>query len=187
MWARLRAALITLAMVVGLISGLPVPGEKDLARLPAPLRSLASAIGPFQRVFAGPFQFIGDWLFIGQRWNLFAGAKTDRYWLTIEGRTGPNANWKVLYRPHDPEHALFSNELEYRRVRGAWNPRGRNPADGYDAFVTFIARRIFAEKRELSEVRVRLEAIKIRPRGAGFDPTGEFSFELVRARRDVAP
>ena len=185
MWARLRAALITLAMAVGVLSGLPVPGEKDMARLPAPLRPIAAQFGPVQSFCMRPFNFIGEWLFIGQRFNLFAGAKTDRYWLMIEGRSRPDGKWKLLYRPHDPRHALFANELEYRRVRGAWNARGSSPTSGYDAFTSFVARRIFAEKRDLSEVRVRLEAIRIRPRGGGFDPTGQFSFELVRKRQDV--
>jgi hypothetical protein len=183
-WARLRAALITLAMAVGLVSGLPVPGEKDLARLPAPIRPLAAQLGPVQAFLIRPFHFIGDWLFIGQRWNLFSGAKTDRSWLLIEGRA-PAGEWQALYRPHDARHALFADELEYRRLRGAWNPRGGLPTGGYDAFVSFVARRTFAVLPDISEVRVRLEAIRIRPRGSGFETTGEFSLERVRSRRDV--
>jgi hypothetical protein len=183
-WARLRAALITLAMAVGLVAGLPVPGEKDLARLPGPLRPLAAQFGPVQAFLMQPFRFIGDWLFIGQRWNLFAGAKTDRYWLLIEGQAR-DGKWLPLYRPHDPSHALFADELEYRRLRAAWNPRGSSATGGYDPFVTFIARRIFAAKPEISAVRVRLEAIRIRPRGDGFDASGEFSLERVRSRSDV--
>lgn len=185
MWARLRAALITLAMLVGVISGLPVPGEKDLARLPAPLRPLAAQFGPGQAFLMQPFRFIGDWLFIGQRWNLFSSAKAERFWLMVEGRSQRDGTWTLLYRPHDAEHALFANELEYRRVRGAWNARGNAPSGGYDAFASFMARRVFLAKPEVSEVRVRLEAIRIRPRSAGFDPTGQFSLELVRSRRDV--
>lgn len=132
-----------------------------------------------------PFGFLGDWLFISQRWNLFSGAKTERYWLTIEGRSGADGEWQVLYRPHDARHTLFSTELEYRRVRGAWNPRGNSATGGYEAFVSFVASRIFAARSDISDVRVRFEAIRIRPRGAGFDGTGTFSLELARTRRDV--
>jgi hypothetical protein len=134
-----------------------------------------------------PFRFIGDGLLIVQRWNLFAGAKTERYWLMIEGRAAGGGEWQVLYRPHDARHTLLASELEYRRVRGAWNPRGTSPTGGYAAFVNFVAQRIFAEKPAIEEVRVRFEAIRIRPRGAGFEATGTFAFEQVRTRRDVGP
>jgi hypothetical protein len=70
-------------------------------------------------------------------------------------------------------------------VRGAWNPRGLSAPAGYEAFVTFEARRLFAERPELDALRARVEAIELLPRGGGFRPTGRYSFETLRHRSEL--
>jgi len=171
-WPAVRAALITLAVVVGLVEGLPA-GEAGLP-----------GIARVQRGALTPFRFIGDSLRITQHWKLFPVANPDRFRMWIEARTAANAPWQLLYRPHDDAHTWLADELEYRRMRGAWNPGTRNVRGAYPSFVTWVARTTFARALAWQAVRVRMEVLDIDPRRPG-DPTGatgRFVFEEVRAR-----
>lgn len=186
-WPRVRAGLVTLAITIGLVNGAPLPGDEQLSKVPAWYARLVPGLRRAQELVLRPFRPLGDTFFLTQRWNVFSGAKTRRYWLSLEGREAKSGRWALVYRPHDPGHTADAAALEYRRVRGAWNPRGLGPQPGYAAFVSFEARRLLAERPELSAVRARIEEIEILPRGAGFRPTGRTSFELVRERAEVLP
>jgi hypothetical protein len=186
-WPRVRAALITLVIAVGLIAGAALPPNEQLARFPDWYAALVPGLRRAQELALVPFRPVGDSLVLVQRWNLFSGAKSRRYWLSLEGREAASRRYVLLYRPHDPEHDADGSVLEYRRVRGAWNPRGAAEQAGYAAFVSFEARRLLAQRPELDAVRARFEAIEILPRGRGFRPTGRYAFELVRERKDVLP
>jgi hypothetical protein len=186
-WPRIRAALITLALAVGLVAGLPLPADAHLPKVPGWYARLVPGLRRVQELVLTPFRPLSETFVLTQRWNLFAGAKTRRYWLSLEGRETASGRWRLLYRPHDPEHDADSDALEYRRVRGAWNPRGLGPQPGYAAFVSFEARRLLAARPELGAVRARIEEIDILPHGAGFRGTGRFTFELVRERAEVLP
>ena len=186
-WPRVRAALITLVIVVGLVAGVPLPPDEQLTRFPGWYARLVPGLRKAQELFLVPFRPIGESLVLVQRWNLFSGAKARRYRLSLEGREVASKRYVPLYRPHDPEHDVDGAVLEYRRVRGAWNPRGGAPQAGYAAFVSFEARRLLAQRPDLDAVRARFEAIEILPRGRGFRPTGRYSFELVRERKEVLP
>jgi hypothetical protein len=132
-----RAALITLAMILALLD-----------RCPASAR-----------------------LKITQRWRLFPVANADRFRMWIEAREAPDGAWQLLYRPHDREHTWLADELEYRRLRGAWNPGTRHVRGSYPAFVTWVARTTFARAPRFTQLRVRMEVLDLDPRRAG-DPTG---------------
>jgi hypothetical protein len=186
-WPRVRAALLTFVIVVGLVAGLPFPADHELYRVPAWYARLVPSLRRTQELALTPFRPIADALVLVQRWNLFSGAKTQRYWLSLEGREAATRHFVVLYRPHDLEHDTDASALEYRRVRGAWNPRGHEPPRGYDAFVAFEARRLFTERADLDVVRARIENIELLPRGGGFRPSGRYVFELVRRRSQVLP
>jgi hypothetical protein len=186
-WPRVRAGLLTLVMVVGLVAGLPFPTDQELSRFPRWYALVVPSLRQAQEFVLVPFRPLAEALVLVQRWNLFSGAKQQRYWLSLEGRERASGRFVVLYRPHDPEHDADASALEYRRVRGAWNPRGLEPQRGYAAFATFEARRLLAERPELDAVRTRIETIRILPRGSGFRPTGRYSFELVRRRSEVLP
>jgi hypothetical protein len=186
-WPRVRAALLALTLAVGLVAGLPLPGDERLPHLPRWYAELVPAIRRAQELVLTPFRPVGETFVLVQRWNLFSGAKTQRHRLSLEGREAASGRFRVLYRPHDPEHDADHAALEYRRVRGAWNPRGKSVQPGYDAFVTFEARRLLAAHPELDAVRARIEAIEILPRGAGFRGTGRYDFELVRTRAELFP
>lgn len=186
-WPRVRAGLITLVLLMGLVAGLPFPGDEQLARMPRWYARRVPALRQAQELLLTPFRPISDTLVLVQRWALFSGARTTRHWLWLEGRAAKTGRWVTLYRPHDPEHDADAAALEYRRVRGSWNPRGRVPQAGYEAFVSFEARRLLFARPELDAVRARIETVEILPRGRGFRPTGQLSFELVRTRGEVLP
>ena len=161
-WPACRAALLTAAIILGLLEGCPA----NERRLATPLRPIGTALK------------------ITQRWRLFPVANADRFRMWIEARTGADAPWQLLYRPHDDAHTWLADELEYRRMRGAWNPGTRNARGAYPAFVTWVARTTFARDPRWNELRVRMEVLDLDPRRAS-DPmgaTGRFQWEEKRRR-----
>jgi hypothetical protein len=185
LWPALRAFLVTLALLVGLVEGLPFPTPELRAKLPSALLALLDPLQRAQLFALGPFRPIGDEFQLSQRWTLFVGAPTQRYRIRLEARERHAEDWTLLYRPHDPEHGFLASELEYRRVRGAWNPRRAGTPAGYSSAVSWIAGRVFDERPEFYEVRVRMEKIEILPRGAGFRSKGRFVNEQRRTRPEV--
>jgi hypothetical protein len=184
-WPHARAALIALTVVIGMVDGCPLPRTD---RVPPGLRhDVVNALDHARYYVLKPFRPIGDGFNIRQRWKLFPVADRQRYRMWIEAR-GPGAgaaDWRVLYRPHDDEHAFMGDALEYRRVRGSWNPGTYGPRGAYRSFVSWIAREIMRRDPHVNLVRVRMEKITIKPRGGGFEPTGEFVFTELRTRAEV--
>jgi hypothetical protein len=187
MWPRVRAAIIALALVLAAIDGLPLPKPERAERLPPLLRGAVARVAAIQAGILAPIRPLADALVVSQRWSLFAGASQDRFRLVVEGRSASDATFRPFYRADDPRHAELADTIEYRRVRGAFNPRTREPPAGYDAFAAFVARRLFSAHPRLAEVRVRLEAIRIRERGRGYAGTGTFVHERLRKRSEVMP
>jgi hypothetical protein len=167
-WPHVRAALVLLSIILGLVDGWPQPKTP-------------------------PVRFLGDPLQLRQRWKLFPVADRDRYRMRIEargagaGHGAGNGEWELLYRPHDDAHAFMADALEYRRLRGAWNPGSYGPRGSYAAFATWMARQVFAARPDVTEVRVRMERVHIEDRGRGATPTGQFAFELVHTRGEATP
>jgi len=178
---RGRAALVALALALGLVAGLPLPPPAQVATLSPPLQRVLAGIGAAQSVILAPFQPLMAGLLVGERWSLFAGASQERFRFELSARPSAREPFKILYRADDDRHRFLSDLIEYRRVRGAWNPRTAEPAPGYDAFASFIAERVFRERPELREVRLRMERIHILDRG-GYVPSGEFVHERLRVR-----
>lgn len=183
-WPGVRALLITVVMFVGLVAGLPMPSPRAQEGMSPALRAILSGAVAVQQAVLAPFAPIQREFALVQRWQLFAGANTDRYRIWIEAR-GRGGAWQLLYRPHDPEHAFLASDLEYRRVRGAWNPRRGDAQPGYPAFASWVSRKIFEARPELSETRVRIEKIRILPGGRGFEGTGDFLHEIRNDRSQV--
>jgi hypothetical protein len=184
-WPALRAGLVTLALLVGLVEGLPFPTSEVRARFPSAVLAVLDALQRAQLFALDPFRPIGDEFQLSQRWTLFGGAPTQRYRIWLEARELHAEAWTLLYRPHDPEHGFLASELEYRRVRGAWNPRRAGAPAGYSSVVSWVAGRVFDERPEFYEVRVRMEKIEILPNGAGFRSKGKFQNEQRRTRPEV--
>ncbi len=181
-WPAIRAGLIALAIVVGLLDGCPVPSPSERpvmeARLAPELVAAIDTLDGVRQTLLRPFRAIGDTARLRQRWKLFSGANRRRFRMQIEARTGPGAAWELLYRALDDEHAFLAGPIEYRRVRGAWNPHSRTgPRVGYPAFVRWVAGEVFERRPQYTEVRVRQQRIVIGRRG-GYRGTGEIAHDL---------
>lgn len=202
-WADLRAALLLFVVAVSAIQGCPVPrvqphqldrpiGQRELARWsrmlgvpPDELREevlgvSASASGVVDRIGA-PFVPFFVLSHTTQRWSLFPIADPDPWWMHVEGRPRDGA-WQLLYRPNDPQHPFLAEVLEYRRLRGAWNPGTSGPREPYPRFVDWVAQEIFARRADLHEVRVRVQRYHVHlPHEAPIEETS-WHFEERRRR-----
>lgn len=170
-----------------LLSGLPTPDTRVLHYVPSFAKEPVLKLDAVRNVLVAPFNRILDLFQFSEEWKLFSSAVNVRFLMSVEGRTADDAAWEVLYRPHHPQHALFDEVLEYRRVRGNWNPSRRGPSAGYEGFVTWVARRVFAANPAYTAVRVRMEEIEVLSEGRGYAQTGRFFHERVRARSEVPP
>ena len=189
-WPQIRAGLVALAIAVGLLDGCPMPSGSEEKRYlkeylgPQP----AAAVDAADRVrvrLLQPFRIIGDLGNLRQRWILFSGAPRKRYRMWIDARTGPDEAWETLYRAQDDDHAFLDDQLSYRRIRGAWSPRGSGgPRGAYPSFATWIAREIFARDARYREVRVQMEQFEI-AEGGGARGTGVFVYPLLRSREET--
>lgn len=184
-WSVVRAVLIAAALLLGGLSAIPEPSPRQLPFLPWPLRAASEAFEAVRRPVIAQVRFVPETFQFDQRWRLFSGASDARFRMSIEARESETAPWRTIYRPHDAEHTWLASTLEYRRVRGNWNPSRRGPNRGYDGFVTWVARRVFAEHPQYHWVRVRMEEIRLLPGGRGFASTDRFLHEIVRERAEV--
>lgn len=115
-----------------------------------------------------------------QRWSLFPVADADPYWMHVETmRAG--GRFELAYRPNDPEASLLADLLEYRRVRGTWNP-GREARPDYPRFVEFLAKRVFEAQPDTVAIRVRFLRYHVRLPGSPPDDETSWHFEEVRRR-----
>lgn len=152
-------------------------------RLPPAVVAVVDAVDDVRQALLTPFRPVRELGRLRQRWRLFTGAPRDRYRMWIEARAGAGAPWEIVYRAQDEEHALLADQIAYRRVRAAWNPRGSGgPRGTYDEFVSWIADEVLARDPRLVEVRVGMEKIVIGERG-GFVATGERVHVQTRRRR----
>jgi hypothetical protein len=185
-WAAIRAGLIAVAILVGLLDGLPIPAGSERPTMekrvsPAMVKAV-DAIDEVRVKMLRPFRPVAEITRVRQRWKLFAGASRKRWRMRIDARTSAGAEWELVYRVLDDEHAFMADALEYRRVRGAWNPHSvRGPRGGYQSFVTWVGRRVLAAHPQYTEVRVQQERILIGPRG-GYRGTGEMSYPVMVRR-----
>jgi hypothetical protein len=174
-WRDLRAGLIAFAILLALVDGLPIP---PLHEADPWQRPIVEAVQPIQRGALRPFAWVTRDLRFTQRWALFQAASPSRYRMEVEGRDRAGT-WRMLYRAGDADADEDAALLEYRRLRGAWNPTKR-PAGTYPAFVDWLSARLLARHTDLVVVRVRMERVAIR--GGTVTDMGEHVFEIVRAR-----
>lgn len=179
-WPHVRAGLVALAIVVGLIDGCPIPSSK---RVPEDWADDVKRWARTRRIVMTPFKPLGELLRLRQTWKLFPTAKIHQHRMWVEGRTsGTKDGWQLLYRPHDPDHALWADRIEYRRLRGVWNPGTKGTRSGYGPFVEWLSGEIFEHRPEFDRVRVRMEKIEIDPGEGGFVPSGSFELEKSQGR-----
>ncbi|MFT5353066.1 MAG: hypothetical protein ACI9KE_000263 [Polyangiales bacterium] len=124
---------------------------------------------------------------IHQRWSLFPIADPDPWWMHIEGRR--HNDWTLLYRPldplghHDPALDDLIDTLEYRRIRGHWNPGTSGPRADYTRFVDWASSRICAADEDFSEIRVRFLRSHISEPGEDVSVEQTWHFEERRPCR----
>lgn len=181
MWPRLRAVLISLACIVALLDGCPMPPhEQTKAQVPA-LAPTLKTIDEIRLRLLRPLRGVSEVTQISQRWSLFRAASRSRYRMRIEGKTG-NGEWQPVFRAGDADVSRYADVLHFRRVRGIWNMTGRRPRDGYDRFCRWINTRVLDDHPTFDTSRVVLERIAI-GEGGGYTPTGELVQERVMDRR----
>jgi hypothetical protein len=178
-WPAARAVLVTLVILAGLVDGCPLPPAKKVAE---PLRPAYDLAKRTRQTLLRPLRPARDLLRMQQRWKLFPTAREEQHRMWIEARSTRGGPWELIYRPHEPEHDFRADAIEYRRLRGAWNPGGSGPRRGYGPFSKWVAAEIFAERPDVREVRIRMEKIRIDPDDEGAIPLGQFEYVKMRRR-----
>lgn len=122
------------------------------------------------------FEFAG----MGQRWGLFLQNGRLGFAIRVEGKSvqGP---WKLLYRPHQQDAVGLDAWLEFRRLRGIYNPNAKQPRKQYEGFVSWLSQKLFAEHPELAAVRVSMERLKLGSRIQA-NELERVEYESVRTR-----
>ncbi|HLU65710.1 MAG TPA: hypothetical protein VKZ63_05515 [Kofleriaceae bacterium] len=175
-WVHVRAALILAAIVIGLLDGAPIPPAR---KAPESLRPLVKDLGTLRGTLMKPFRPIGDLFKLRQTYKLFSSARPEQHRMWIEVRREGRRDWELVYRPIDPAHDLMEGPIEYRRLRGAWNPGNRGTYGGYGPFVEWLAGELFARDPDIRAVRVRHEKLVLRPREGTAESTGSFEHRKV--------
>ena len=174
-WPEVRAGLIALAILFGLIDGCPLPPKH---KTPEWERGFVEPLREAQRAVMKPMAWVRPRLRVAQRWALYQSPSTERYRLWIEGQD-IQGRWQILYRASDAEHADDVGFVDASRVRGAYDPTDVPPGQ-YQLFASYVTQRVLDRHAELVAARVRLEKVRITE--DGFEPMGQFVQPHVRLR-----
>lgn len=172
-WPSIRAALIALAIVFGLIDGLPLPPPEDT---PAWEAGFVDVLRHVQHAVMWPVEWLHPRLRIAQRWALYQAPVANRWRLWVEGRD-PSGRWVILYRAGDAEHREYASLLECGRIRGAWDVTDKAPGQ-FSPFADWLTARVLDDHPRFTGARMRLEKVTLTPDGV--TPLGEFTNVHVR-------
>jgi hypothetical protein len=214
-WARVRAALITLALVVHGLYVAPVPhvvtpadfnnpvSQDEVEAWAGRLQALGISIttealkeevilwtgriGGAHRALKRPFAPFLRVTGTGQGWGLFANPNTHPLRLEVRGRRAGGA-FESVYLQLDPEADWAWARFAYRGIRGCYDAQGRmrRSHPAYRSFASWAAREAFREHPDLEAVEVRLLRTHTTLPGERLDDT----VEVRHARsfeRAVAP
>lgn len=209
---RARAFVIAIVLALHCVAGCPIePVDRQLLSRPSNQRQLRALAGQATRLglprtteevedlvltASGGWRVFSDFVLTPvrpfheltvthQRWGLFTTAAPERYLMNIDVHR-PHSPWAPAYRPQDPQATELADVLEYRRVRGVWNPGAHGIRAPYAGFVTFIARRLFRKHDDIDLVRVRMQKLTfLHPWEHESLGEPEFMNEEIRRRRDV--
>ena len=117
----------------------------------------------------------------GQAWALFSTPDSRPARLEIDGRTGDHGPFEPLYKRWDPDHAMLSSQLTFRRIRGVYDGQSNSPGRAYRNFNRWVARQIFQRRPDLDRVRIRFIRTHTVPPTSPPDP--EISEEHARIVR----
>lgn len=174
-WPEIRAGVIALAILFGLVDGCPLQPPDQTPEWEKPF---VEPIRSMQRVVLTPVAWVRPTLRVAQRWSLYQAPSTERYRLWVEGQD-IYGRWQILFRASDGEHVDDAALIDTARVRGAYDP-GDKPPGQYPLFARYLTQRVLDRHAELVGARVRLE--KVRITSEGFAPTGAFIQPHVRLR-----
>lgn len=175
-WPVVRALILGVVIVLSLVKSIPVvvvtPETIPHHRMTRWLATFmptedvvafTEGTAETQRVLLLPVDWFYQRLHTIQRWNMFSGAAFVTYRMQVEVRGPDTRDWEVVYREFDDDARFEADRVEYRRVRAAYSTfAGEHPAP-YGSFVRWIAGRVFAERDDVQEVRVRMRRIDRRP------------------------
>ena len=210
-WARLRALLISVVLLVECTSALP---DKKLqkrnlerpegARLlddvdgvlgalglspgrPAIERSLLTGSALVSRArgaLIAPFDPFFRYTATHQQWGLFLLGNRECFRIHVDAQAR-DGRWVALYHALQQSVPRYEAVLRYRRVRGIYNPSStRGPRPQYRGFVRAFARYVFEREPDYERVRVRMERLRVVPPGRAPESAG-YEDELTVVRADV--
>ncbi|MAQ15386.1 MAG: hypothetical protein CMN30_11405 [Sandaracinus sp.] len=192
-WSHVRGALLLGVLFLNFCQGFPGP-QLDAERIDRPrnkravaqwssiLTTLGHPITPDelrdavleyttafnmkQGEFLAPVAPAFHWTQIRQRWSLFGSSDSTPWWIHIEGRFHDEDQWRLLWRPMDPDADVLQQLFEYRRLRGIWNPGAEDLRPDHPRFVRFAADTLFDRIPELDEVRIRFQRFYVHVPGS---------------------
>jgi hypothetical protein len=167
-WPVVRAILIALTITLGMIDSCMLPGS-----------------GPYKKQLFAPVQPIIDATRIAQKWALFDGSSREQFRMHLEIQRAPNTSWEPLFIAGDERYQAYAEQIHFRRVRGAWNPRRRKPTGAYDKFATWIMTKALADHPDAIAARLVMDRLRIGEYG-GFYVVEEGLFPKVRKRGAIA-
>lgn len=205
-WPYVRAGVITLALFSQCVSALP-DRPLNVEKLERPegrraLRWLGAALRPFgmreqadvQRLVINQSErlvAVRAWLLrpvapltdagaMRQQWRLFLNARDQVYRLRIDAQT-QDGTWSVVYRTHQEDALGLAPTLDYRRLRGVYNPGKDGPRGQYEAFARWLMTRIWTQHPEYAALRVGMERIHVAGRERPAELLGtDFVIEQTR-------
>lgn len=129
---------------------------EDRATFEDDLYALAGTWVRARRGVLRPFHPYYRYLGTEQSWRMFVAPHKHPSRLQIHVRTGPKADWELIYLQGDPEHAWRAHQLEHTRMRSAlfrysWPAYRRS----YQAFARWVGRQVAAERPDAAQVRLQ--------------------------------
>jgi hypothetical protein len=177
-WPEIRAGLIALAIVFGLIDGCPLPSRD---KTPAWEQGFVEPIRSAQAIALTPVAWVRPTLRIAQKWSLYQAPSDHRFRLWIEGQDVAGT-WRPVFRASDSVYDEDRELIDYTRPRGAWDPTSKPPGQ-YALFANWMTNRVLARHPEFVAARVQLEKVELSPSGVRY--TGVFVYPYLRQRPRV--
>lgn len=206
--AQVRAAIIAYFVFFNALAALPTLGAPSPERLERPFErgelqrwrrvlaelgielseerlaqlylSLAQGAQEAHELALAPIAGFASLTQTAQGWRLFGTPDEYRSALRVSAFAGERE--EVLYESLSPEHRWNADRLEYRRVRAAYNPSRAGPPATYEGLGLRLSEQIFAQRPDVSRVRVVLARSAIPLPGEAPDPTQEEQHVLEFAR-----
>jgi hypothetical protein len=85
------------------------------------------------------------------------------YRLRVEAKDS-RGRWTVIYRANREDSFELASLLDYRRLRGTYNPKVAGPRAQYDGFTRWLALSIMATHHECAAIRVSVERLTLATR-----------------------